>query len=324
MVPDPALLARFHSDLDEWIPVGRRIGIAVSGGPDSLALLLLAAAARPGRIEAATVDHGLRADSRLEPEMVGRVCRDIGVPHAILTIDWADNPETAIQERAREERYRALGEWVSKQGLDVLSTAHHADDQAETLVMRLNRGSGVRGLACMRAVSRVPGSKIQLVRPLLGWRRAELKEVCAAAGLTPATDPSNADERFERVRVRRGLNQTGWLDSAAAARSVANLASADEALEWAARREWEGFVNEADGQIAYSPSSNPPLEILRRIVERALMTLAQEGSSEPLRGRELAGVIDALQSGRTATLRGVLCRGGSDWQFSKAPSRNRA
>src|SRR3982751_3009212 len=162
MVPDPALLARFHSDLDEWIPVGRRIGIAVSGGPDSLALLLVAAAARPGRIEAATVDHGLRADSGLEAEMVGRVCRDIGVPHAILTIDWADNPETAIQERAREERYRALGEWVSKQGLDALSTAHHADDQAETLVMRLNRGSGVRGLACMRAVSRVPGSKIQL------------------------------------------------------------------------------------------------------------------------------------------------------------------
>src|SRR5258708_36278065 len=103
--------------------------------------------------------------------MVGEVCRDLGVPHVMLTIDWTKKPDTAIQERARKARYRLLGRWLSDRDLKALATAHHADDQAETLVMRLNRGSGVRGLAGMRPVGRVPGSDSPLLRPLLGWRR---------------------------------------------------------------------------------------------------------------------------------------------------------
>ena len=99
-------------DLDALIAPGARIGIAVSGGPDSLALLLLAAAARPGRVEAATVDHALRPESRAEAEMVAAICERLGVPHAILTADWDEKPETAIQERARGERYRLLGDWA--------------------------------------------------------------------------------------------------------------------------------------------------------------------------------------------------------------------
>src|SRR5436309_6569909 len=106
---DPALLERFRAELDALVPPGERLGIAVSGGPDSLALLLLAAAARPGELEAATVDHGLRAAAADEAAVVAEICRELAIPHAILTARWNELPETAIQARAREQRYRLLG-----------------------------------------------------------------------------------------------------------------------------------------------------------------------------------------------------------------------
>src|SRR5262249_6924657 len=163
------LLDRFRSDLGALIAPDSRIGVAVSGGPDSLALLLLVAAARPGQVEAATVDHGLRSEAHEEAATVGRWCGGLGVPHAILTARWTEVPETAIQERARAQRYGLLGFWAKERGLAALATGHQADDQAETLLMRLARGSGVRGLAGMRPRSVAPGSHVRLIRPLLGW-----------------------------------------------------------------------------------------------------------------------------------------------------------
>src|SRR5206468_9734453 len=126
------LLNRFRHDLDALVPGDVRIGVAVSGGPDSLALLLLAAAARPGQVEAATIDHGLRAEAHDEAVMVAAVCDRLAVRHATLTARWSEVPETAIQERARNQRYRLLGYWAEERGLDALATAHHAEDQAET------------------------------------------------------------------------------------------------------------------------------------------------------------------------------------------------
>src|SRR4051794_14077336 len=260
-------LDRFHRDLDPLIAPGVRIGVAVSGGPDSLALLLLAAAARPGQVEAATVDHALRSESRSEAEMVAKVCERLRVPHTILTADWDDKPETAIQERAREIRYRLLAEWARERGL-VVVTAHHLDDQAETLVMRLARGAGVKGLAGMRAISHV-------VRPLLGWRHSELEAVCTHAGIEPIFDPSNADEQFERVRIRKALPASDWLDPAALGASARHLAQADEALDWAAGMEWRRSVTEGLGEILYDVADAPD-EIRRRIVSRAVLQLATE------------------------------------------------
>lgn len=319
MVPERALVDRFSRDLDALVGVDSRIGIAVSGGPDSLALLLLAWTARPGRIEAASVDHGFRPESRGEAEMVAAHCTRIGIPHAILTARWDEIPESAIQERARRERYRLLSYWTEERALDALATAHHADDQAETVLMRLSRGAGVRGLSGMRARSVSPGYHVRLVRPLLGWRREELERICADAGVTPVADPSNDDERFERVRFRRVLRDLDWLDAAAVARSAANLAEADAALDWAARLEWDEAVHEKRGTIAYRLNGAPG-EILRRIVSRAVRKLATEGESE-LRGAELDRLLATLTEGGTATLRGVQCRGGSEWQFTGAPAR---
>jgi tRNA(Ile)-lysidine synthase len=213
-------IERFARDLDGLIAPGARIGVAVSGGPDSIALLLLAAAARPDMVEAATVDHALRSGSRDEAEMVGRLCERLGISHHILTAEWSQKPQTAIQEHAREARYRLLSAWASERQLDAIVTAHHLDDQAETLVMRLMRGAGVRGLAAMRPLSTVPTSGLPLLRPLLGWRRFELAQICASAGLVPAADPSNEDEQFERVRVRRALADADWLDATSLAAAL--------------------------------------------------------------------------------------------------------
>lgn len=319
MVPEQALVDRFRFDLDALIPTNETVGLAVSGGPDSLALLLLAAAARPGGVEAATVDHGLRSESRDEALEVAKICNSLNVPHAILTASWNDVPGSAIQERARRKRYRLLSYWAEERRLGGLVTAHHADDQAETFLMRLARGSGVRGLAAMRSRSITTGSHVRLVRPLLGWRRTELEQICAAVGATPASDPSNEDEQFERVRMRRALARADWLDPAAIARSAAHLADADTALEWAVQLEWKCNVHEKHGVITYRPAGAPS-EIMRRIVGRAVRRLATEGEPE-LRGREIDQLLEVVKGGGVATIRGVRCDGGREWRFTQAPPR---
>ena len=312
-------IERFRRDLDAVVAPDTSIGLAVSGGPDSLALLLLAAEARPLQVEAATVDHALRPESRAEAEMVGQLCERLGVPHAILTADWEQKPETGIQERARIMRYRQLGDWARERGLGAIATAHHVDDQAETLLMRLARGAGVRGLAGMRPVGRGTADAISIIRPLLGWRHSELEAVCASAGVVPVQDPSNEDEQFERVRVRKALAAADWIDAAAIAATAGHLAQAEGALQWTTTLEWQRAVTRSEGQIVYKPT-DAPREIRRRIIRRAILTLATEGAAE-LRGRELDQVLAALRTGRRATLRGVLCIGGPEWRFTRAPAR---
>lgn len=310
----------FAADLDALLPPGEPLGLAVSGGPDSLALLLLAAAARPGAIAAASVDHGLREGSRAECEAVAALCRARGIPHDILTIDWPQHPTSALQEQARRERYRALGAWAKARGLSAVATGHHADDQAETLLMRLVRGAGVRGLAGMRSVAPMPeATGLVLLRPLLGWRRAELGAILADAGVKPSDDPSNRDERHERVRVRNALSAAEWIDPAALAASAAHLAAADEAIEYAVAAEWRRCAID-DGKVRYRPGA-APAEIRRRIVARAIAALGHEGDGERLRGGELDRLLAALEAGRPATLRGVQVSGGDEWCFAPAPAR---
>lgn len=321
--PSTEAVDRFSRSLKRMVKDDQTIGLAVSGGPDSLALLLLAAAARQGKVEAATVDHGLREGSRAEAEAVAALCEKLGVPHQILTVEWDKKPTTAIQERARLRRYKALADWAKERKIEVLAAAHHAEDQAETLLMRLVRGSGVRGLAGMRPLRKMPGADIALARPLLRWRRDELAEVCAKAGVEPAEDPSNADSKFERVRVRETLSETDWLDPVGLARSATFLSEADEALRWSTRQEWDKRVSEENEVFTFDPVGLPS-EILRRIVQTIVSRLKTEGKGIDLRGRELDQLMGALIRGRKATLRGVLCGGGEVWRFAKAPKRKAA
>ena len=178
--------------------------LAVSGGADSTALLLMAAqwAAQPGRppVAVATVDHAMRAGSRGEAEAVAALSRRLGLTHHL--IEWrGPKPRSRIQERARQARYQLLEACARAIGADVLATAHHADDQAETVLFRLLRGSGVGGLRGME--SAVAKDALTLARPLLALRKSELVAHCEANGQAYADDPSNADPRFARTHLRR-------------------------------------------------------------------------------------------------------------------------
>ena len=320
MSPNAAQVERFSRDLDALVGADDVIGVAVSGGPDSLALLLLAAAARPGKVKAATVDHDLREGSRGEADMVAAICAKAGIEHRILSVEWPKKPVSAIPARARARRYQELARWAKAEGVKALLTAHHREDQAETLLMRLRRGSGIRGLASMRWKVTVPGSDEALVRPLLGWSREELKAIVLEAGLQPVDDPTNRDETFERARVRKFIDESEWLDSGALARTALNLADADAALRWASRREFERAVTRAGGAVTFDPT-HLPREIRRRIVSRIVRGLASEGPPGDLRGGEIDRLLLALSNGGKATLRGVECAGGEAWTFRKAPQR---
>ncbi|MDR2858037.1 MAG: tRNA lysidine(34) synthetase TilS [Novosphingobium sp.] len=294
-------------------PESGAIGLAVSGGPDSLALLLLATAAMPGEVEAATVDHGLRRESAAEAHGVAAICAALGVPHTILTVTVASGN---IQSEARRARYGALADWIAARKLAALLTAHHADDQAETLLLRLNRASGVAGLAGARARSVVPQTAIPLLRPLLGWRKAELAAIVGQAGITAAQDPGNADDRFDRARLRKALAGAGWLDVPAIAESAAHLADANAALDWAARREWAECVSAGGPGVTYRPQA--PRAIALRVLTRIVMQLDGE---EP-RGSAVARLFDALAAGRTASIGNLVARpGAGGWNLAKAPAR---
>jgi tRNA(Ile)-lysidine synthase len=172
----------------------------------------------------------------------------------------------------------------------------------------------------MRRVTQTPGATVALVRPLLGWRHADLERVCAEAQVTPVADPSNADEQFERVRTRRALAEADWLNPEALSASAENLAQADAALRWAATQVWDRAVSERGDAIIFRPQGLPP-EIRRRVVRRVVLKLAREGRGTDIRGPEMDRLLAALASGRNATLRGVLCTGGEEWRFAPAPPR---
>jgi tRNA(Ile)-lysidine synthase len=317
---DSETVRRFAADLDRVWPEGAaqgeaRLGIAVSGGPDSCALLLLAAAALPGRIAAATVDHGLREASAGEARFVAELCEAIGVEHAVLPVTVeAGN----VQAQARTARYRALADWAGQHGIAALATAHHADDQAETLLLRLNRASGVAGLAGVRERGVAPDSDLLLVRPLLGWRRAELESVVAAAGLTAVADPSNLDDRFDRVRLRKALAGADWLDPLALAQSASHLADADDAIEWAARREWHEAVRPQPFGLVYRRRAP------RAVALRVMARIIREIGGDEARGGQVARLLDSLESGAPASIGSLVARPERDgWAFSKAPVKRR-
>ena len=310
-LPDP-LLDRFRADL---AATGAnvsavRLGVAVSGGPDSLALLLLAPAALPGRVAAATVDHGLRPAAADEARLVAALCAERGIPHETLTVSVDQNGD-GLQAAARIARYATLEAWRQRHGLGLIATAHHADDQAETLLMRLNRGAGVGGLAGIRAANG------RLVRPLLGWRRAELEALVVEAGIVPLRDPSNADPRFDRVRMRQALAQASWISVASLAKSAANLADAAAALDWMTERLAAERIT-AEGDALVLDPRDLPVELVRRLLLAAIARL--DPAAAPA-GPALDRALAALHAGGRASLGALLLQGGPLWHLAAAPPR---
>lgn len=291
------------------------LAVAVSGGPDSTALLLLAAAACPGRVTALTVDHGLRAGAATEAASVAAACTVAGIPHR--TLHWTGpKPATNLQAAARAARYALLADWCAGHGVAVLLTAHHADDQAETLLMRLARGSGNGGLAGIRA-ARDLGQGVTLVRPLLGIRRAALATIAAASGWPLADDPANRDPRFDRTCARAVLAATPWLDPPRLAAAAAHAADVEAALAWTADLAWTGRAVVTAAGVSLD-ALGLPLELQRRLVARAIAAVLP---AAPPRGSALIRLVARLAAGGTGTLAGVKAAGGRLWRFTRAPQR---
>lgn len=277
-----------------------QLGLAVSGGPDSLALLLLAHRAWPDRIAAATVDHQLRPESRAEADMVARLCESLSVPHQILTVAVKKGGD-GTQANARAARYDALMAWAKARELAAIATAHHLDDQAETLLMRANRGAGLSGLAGIRPITRWCGH-LPIIRPLLGWRRGALEKVVKDAGLVAVDDPSNRDVAYDRSRMRALIAGTPELDPARLAQSATALQDADDALTWMMARIVAEHVTDGRREFIID-GANLPRYFQRALIEHAVRCLSAGAS--PLRGREVETVLSALNAAEKATIRGV-------------------
>jgi tRNA(Ile)-lysidine synthase len=229
-----------------------RLGIAVSGGADSMALLALLIAEQskqPRELYVLTVDHALRADSAVEAQNVQDYCIAHGVSHRILHWDH-DNPQSAIQQKARQARRQLLIEACLEQGITDLVLAHQADDQAETFFQRLSRGAGLNGLRGMR--EKISQQGVTIHRPLLSCARADLRHYCVMHDVPFVDDPSNDDTRFERIRWRHILthiktHRPDFIEQLL--RTQKRLEQADKALMHIAQQWIVTHKTESDGKI---------------------------------------------------------------------------
>lgn len=326
----PLGAAEFSSLMDDLAPFESRphIAAAVSGGADSMALALLLdtwVRARRGTLSVLTVDHRLRPESGAEARAVGRALKAHGIGQHILT--WkGEVPAANLQAEARRIRYELLEDWCARRAVLHLALAHHRDDQAETFLLRLGRGSGLDGLAAMPAIQE--HGALRLLRPLLPVAKARLEATLRARGVDWIEDPSNLNTRHARVRMRKlapALAAEG-LDAARLKATAKSLGRARAALEdslaafllTAVSLRPEGYAVLDPGAFARAPD-----EIALRGLARVLAVIGGGDYAPRLESLEhlLAQVRDGLP--RAATLGGcrILPRGGKRPSFLVARER---
>ena len=314
--PQPIVIAA----LDRLAGSLPALGVALSGGGDSLALLRIAAdwgRARGVPIVAATVDHALRPASAAEAACAGRMAADAGVAHDVLRWDCAGAPAGNLMAAARRARMALLSDWAQGRGVRALALGHTMDDQAETLLMRLARGAGVDGLSGMAEAR--PAHGVLWLRPLLGTRRADLRDWLAGQGLGWIDDPTNEDAGFDRIRIRRALAALD-LPVPALAQSAANLAQGRAALGHAAQAVAQG-VRAACGVLSLprAPWHDAPDELRRRLAVAALRWVT--GAEYPPRREPVDRLVAVLAADRQATLGGVIARPRAQWiEFAREPA----
>lgn len=299
----PVTPAEFAALIEPLAPAGP-LTVAVSGGADSMALLCLAAAWGKRPLTAITVDHGLRAESAEEARRVKAWAAKLGVAH--VTLAWTgEKPKANIQAAARAARYGLLADWCREAKAEALLLAHNLDDQAETVLLRLARGSGVNGLAAMAPATRLRG--VTLLRPLLNVSRARIEATLEALGQPWLEDPSNEDTRFARVRLRKAravLAEAGLTPErlAATARRMARARAALEAhtealLEKCAQTNSAGFCT-----LDVQSLSAAPEEIGLRALARVVMAVG---------GLDLTPRLERLERLYTRLSDGSLGRGAT-------------
>lgn len=293
------------------------LGVAVSGGGDSVALLHLLAdfcASRDVPLYAVTVDHGLREGSAGEAQEVANIAKNLYIPHEILT--WQDwDGSRNLQDQARRARYQLITDWARSKDITLVALGHTADDQAETVLMRLARSSGVDGLAAMQ--TRRLQNGVTLIRPMLSISRAELRDYLHQNKLSWSEDPSNLDTRYDRIKMRQAMDilEPLGITTQALTRVAEQMGQAREALDWysfLAAREIVR-VDGADIVISLRRFRTLPTEIARRLMVRALMWVG--GAEYKPRRAALTDLIAAARAGDSSTLAGciVSCHKADLW-----------
>ena len=282
-------------------------GVAVSGGGDSVALMALASdwvAARGVKLHAVTVDHGLRPEAAEEAAEVGRQAAVLGLSHDVLKWDGWDGVGN-LQAAARAARYRLLGGWAAGRGVAAVLLGHTRDDNVESFVMGLTRGAGLDGLSGMRP--RFERGGVAFLRPLLGVSRAGLRAFLRRRGLDWIEDPTNEDERFDRVRIRKALVAAG-VDQALIAQSIANLRRTRMGISELLGRWVEAHVRDELGELVIEPEAFAllPGEFRRRLLNAALRWVS--GADYPPRADPVMRLVGEPWPTRGRTLHGCLLR----------------
>lgn len=285
------------------------VGVAVSGGGDSVALLLLLHAwARTAGLSltVATVDHGLRPESEDEARWVANLCRHLELDHLILKWRHPHDASGNLAEHAREARRALLAEWIVDKGGATIALGHTEDDVAETLLMRLARGSGLRGLSAMASVTERSG--VTWLRPLTTVRRTALRNYLEREGQGWLDDPSNVDDRFTRARVRKALAILGDIDITATnlARTATRLAAGQAVIERETTALAASCIHQtryADLIVSHTVFATAPA-VLREQLARAIL-LYHIGPGHAPRHQAIARFSDCIAAGRATTLSGV-------------------
>ncbi len=310
------LEAEFAEAITAVLRPARRtpLAVAVSGGGDSLALLLLLSdwSRTSGcELHAVTVDHGLRPESAGEANWVAARCVELRVPHA--TLRWRDwNGKGNLQSEARSARRRLISDWAKENGISSIALGHTMDDQAETFLLRLARGSGVDGLSAMQMVSSDGG--VDWVRPLLRLRRGDLRMYLRSREVSWLEDPSNQDLRFDRVRARQALELlapvgigtpklSSTADNMARARSALQIMTDDVLKQSAECRATGDAVLDVDGY------SQAPEEIRLRVLAALLCRVSGERYRPRFTGLlDLDSAIVSSEVGAGVTYHGCILR----------------
>jgi tRNA(Ile)-lysidine synthase len=314
----------------------RGLILAVSGGPDSTALLVLAARwgkrlKRAPKLVAVTIDHGLRPEAAREAAAVKRLARRLGIAHR--TLRWRGRkPKTGLQEAARAARYRLLAQAAASAGYAHILTGHTLDDQAETVLFRLARGSGIMGLAAMAQVSPLPIGADRmgfLLRPLLHVPKARLVATLQAAGISYSEDPSNLDPRFTRSRLRALMPQLEreGLSAHGLSRFAARMRRADATIEFAVAAARDALAPEPwpeRGPVRFDIGrfASLPAEVAVRLLGRAIAWTGSEGPVELAKLESLYAAMRQAASHLRRTLAGSLITVHGDWiVVERAPAR---
>ena len=291
-----------------------RIAVAVSGGSDSLALLMLTKDwARGQTVTAVTFDHGLRPESFDEAQWVGAVCRRLGIAHVILSAHSA--PQSGIQAWARQARYDALTAWCFQNDHGILLTGHTLNDQAETVAMRRMRTDSRASLAGIWP--NLLWNGVQIVRPLLGARRGQLRQFLERMGQDWLEDPSNDNPQFERVRVRQALGETeiAPLGAVAAGHQTAVSDLLVQACDW---RELH-VASHSEGYFSISRDSIAAVgdDLLATIIDGLTLALTRQRPKTSNARNRLTQWVRSTGSSRTTLCGVIICRRAKDVLFAR-------